>query len=117
MSVASAQRGELSQLWQPTCHRTHLKWRHQRVTPCRDHRRWHIDVFGYDTVQIRRQTIRREMALGTVLNVSGQLEPISANLIPAQAGVKVEMGLPFAVSLPTELALIPGESVDLLFGK
>ena len=70
-----------------------------------------------DTVQIRRQTIRREMALGTVLNVSGQLEPISANLIPAQAGVKVEMGLPFAVSLPTELALIPGESVDLLFGK
>ena len=70
-----------------------------------------------DTVQIRRQTVKREMAQGTVLNVSGQLEAISPTLVPPQAGTKAEMGLPFAVSLPAELALIPGESVDLLFGK
>ena len=42
---------------------------------------------------------------------------ISPTLVPPQAGTKAEMGLPFAVSLPAELALIPGESVDLLFGK
>lgn len=70
-----------------------------------------------DTVQIRRQTFKRESAQATVLEVSSQLEPITSTLVPAQAGVKVELGLAFAISMPAELALIPGEPVDLIFGK
>ncbi len=70
-----------------------------------------------DMVTIRRQTFKREVAQGIVLEVSGQLEMITPTLIPAVPGVKVELGLPFAVSIPTELALIPGEPVDLIFAK
>lgn len=72
-----------------------------------------------DTVQIRRKSFKREVGPGTVLEVSGQLEPITSTLIPQAAGVKVELGLPFAVSIPTELAatLIPGEPVDLILNR
>jgi hypothetical protein len=45
------------------------------------------------------------------------LEQITPTLIPAVPGIKIELGLPFAVSIPTELALIPGEPVDLIFAK
>lgn len=70
-----------------------------------------------DFVTIRRQTFKREIAQGIVLEVSGQLEQITPTLIPAVPGVKIELGLPFAVSIPTELALIPGEPVDLIFTR
>ncbi|HEY0548782.1 MAG TPA: hypothetical protein VGF13_04215 [Verrucomicrobiae bacterium] len=70
-----------------------------------------------DLVTIRRQTFKREIAQGIVLEVSGQLEQITPTLIPAVPGVKIELGLPFAVSIPTELALVPGEPVDLIFAK
>ncbi len=70
-----------------------------------------------DTITIRRQTFKREVAQGTVTEVSGQLEQISPTLIPPASGVKIELGLPFAITLPTELALIPGEPVDLIFSK
>lgn len=70
-----------------------------------------------DMVTIRRQTFKREIAQGIVLEVSGQLEQITPTLIPAVPGVKIELGLPFAVSIPTELALIPGEPVDLIFAQ
>jgi multidrug resistance efflux pump len=68
-----------------------------------------------DLVTIRRQTFKREVAQGIVLEVSGQLEMITPTLIPVVPGVKTELGLPFAVSIPTELVLIPGEPVDLIF--
>jgi multidrug resistance efflux pump len=68
-----------------------------------------------DSVQIRRQSFKREVALGTVLEVAGQLELISATLVPPISGsLPTELGLPFSVSIPPELALIPGEPVDLL---
>ncbi len=70
-----------------------------------------------DLVQIRRQSFKREVAQGIVLEVSGQLEQITPTLIPVVAGVKVELGLPFAVSIPAELALLPGEPVDLIFAR
>jgi multidrug resistance efflux pump len=70
-----------------------------------------------DTVQIRRQSPKREFAQGTVLEVSGQLEPIAFNLIPITTGGTNELGLPFAVSIPAELALIPGEPVDLILDR
>jgi multidrug resistance efflux pump len=68
-----------------------------------------------DTVQIRRQSFKRETGQGTVLTVARQLEPISMTLVPPVTGsIQTEVGLPFAVSIPPELALLPGESVDLL---
>jgi multidrug resistance efflux pump len=70
-----------------------------------------------DTVQIRRQTFKREVADAKVVEVSNQLEPIATTLIPAPTGAKTEMGLPFAVSIPSEIALIPGEAVDLIFKR
>lgn len=70
-----------------------------------------------DFVQIRRQSFKRELTKGIVLEVGGQLEQITPTLIPAVAGVKVELGLPFAVSFPADFGLIPGEPVDLIFSK
>ena len=72
-----------------------------------------------DSITIRRQTFKREVAQGVVTEVSGQLEQITPTLFPPAAGVKIELGLPFAVSIPAELAatLIPGEPVDLIFSK
>jgi multidrug resistance efflux pump len=70
-----------------------------------------------DVVRIRKQSFKREVATSIVLEVSAQLEQITPTLIPVQPGVKVEMGLPFAVRIPSELALIPGEPVDLIFAK
>ena len=70
-----------------------------------------------DTVQIRSQNSRRQVAMGTVTEVSAQLELINTRLIPAATGTLGELGLPFAVSIPAELILIPGEAVDLFFNK
>jgi multidrug resistance efflux pump len=70
-----------------------------------------------DIVQIRRQTFKREVANSIVLEVSGQLEQITPTLIPVQPGVRIEMGLPFSVQIPSELPLIPGEPVDLIIAK
>ncbi|HWN97102.1 MAG TPA: HlyD family efflux transporter periplasmic adaptor subunit [Methylomirabilota bacterium] len=67
-----------------------------------------------DSIQIRRQSFKREMAHGTVLEVSGQLEPIGLNLLPATTSGTNELGLPFSISIPAELALLPGETVELL---
>jgi multidrug resistance efflux pump len=70
-----------------------------------------------DMVTIRRLSFKREHAQGVVLEVSGQLEQITPTLIPVQPGVKIEMGLPFSVSVPAEMTLIPGEPVDLIVAK
>lgn len=70
-----------------------------------------------DTVQIRRQSFGREVAEGTVLEVSGQLEPIAFNLVPTTTTGTNELGLPFSISIPPQLALIPGEPVDLILNK
>lgn len=70
-----------------------------------------------DSIQIRRQSFKREVAYGTVLEVSGQLEAIGLNLIPITTSGTNELGLPFSVSIPVELALIPGEPVDLILNK
>jgi multidrug resistance efflux pump len=71
-----------------------------------------------DTVQIRRQAFKREVANSTVLDVSGQLEPISLTLVPPASGSKIaDLGLPFVVAIPSDLILIPGEPVDLIFKR
>jgi multidrug resistance efflux pump len=71
-----------------------------------------------DTVQIRRHTSKREIALGTVLDVAGQFELISTTLVSPKSGsLPAEVGLPFTVSIPPGLTLLPGEPVDLIFSK
>ena len=67
-----------------------------------------------DTVQVRRIGFQRKVDYGTVVQVGGQLEPISASLVTPSAANAVEMGLPFLVSMPPNLALVPGERVDLI---
>lgn len=71
-----------------------------------------------DTVKIRRHSFKREVAEGTVLDVSGHLAPISTALVPFPMNSNTnELGMPFAVSVPAQLALLPGESVDLILNK
>ena len=70
-----------------------------------------------DDVEIRRQSFKREVAAGKVLDVGSQLEAIALNLVPIAGGATNELGLPFSVSIPAELALIPGEPVDLILKK
>jgi multidrug resistance efflux pump len=68
-------------------------------------------------VTIRRPSFKREHGQGVVLEVSGQLEQITPTLIPVQPGVLMEMGLPFSVSIPADMNLIPGEPVDLIVAR
>ena len=75
-------------------------------------------------VEVRARGGQREVGVGEVLRVGSQLEPISASMLPRPAGNSmgsgsgsgsgpVETGLPVLVSLPSNLALYPGEVVDL----
>lgn len=75
-------------------------------------------------VEVRARGGQREVGVGEVLRVGSQLEPISVSMLPRPAGNSmgsgsgsgsgpVETGLPVLVSLPSNLALYPGEVVDL----
>ena len=66
-----------------------------------------------DWVQIRRQTFKREVGLGQVVQVGTQLEKIDQSLFPAGSTKLFDMGLPFLVSAPKGLNLSPGERVDV----
>jgi multidrug resistance efflux pump len=70
-----------------------------------------------DAIQIRRQGFKRELVETRVLDVGATLEPISTALVPPQNIGTNELGLPFSVAIPPELALIPGEAVDLIIKK
>jgi len=67
-----------------------------------------------DTVQVRRRTFRRQTATATISDVGPQLEPVSPALMLPGVG-KVDLGLPFAVNLPSQLNLLPGEIVDVIY--
>ncbi|MGC8742375.1 MAG: HlyD family secretion protein [Verrucomicrobiia bacterium] len=75
-----------------------------------------------DSVEIRSRTHDRTVGYGTVIDVGAQLEPISASLLPYITGSVVigrgpdgqnitEYGLPFLVTLPDNMQLLPGEVV------
>lgn len=66
-------------------------------------------------VEIRSRSGHHESGVGKVLHVGSQIESIP----PALAGTRVsntsvQLGLPFAVSLPPSLKVRPGELVDLV---
>ncbi|MGC8886497.1 MAG: HlyD family secretion protein [Verrucomicrobiia bacterium] len=75
-----------------------------------------------DSVEIRTRTRDRTVGIGTVIDVGAQLEPITASLLPYITGSIVigrgpdgqnitEYGLPFIVTLPDNMKLLPGEVV------
>lgn len=67
-----------------------------------------------DQVTVRRMDMGRISTTGTVIEVGGQLEPMSASLQPAGGNsARVEVGLPILVRLTDPGDLLPGEAVQL----
>lgn len=70
------------------------------------------------TVEVRTRSIQRRIGTATVTQVGQQLEPVSATLLAAMrlpvTATPTELGLRIHVSAPPELALRPGEQVDLI---
>ena len=65
-----------------------------------------------DPVEIRSRASRRQVGLGKVIRVGHHYENISTNVAAASPGLAAT-GLPVLISLPENLALLPGEIVDL----
>lgn len=64
-----------------------------------------------DTVTVRTRTVKRQIGSAQVLRVGAQLEPINPALTTDPA--RIELGLPFLITLPPGFNLVPGEFVDL----
>jgi multidrug resistance efflux pump len=64
-------------------------------------------------VQVRTHGLRREAAMAELIKIGNQFEPITNSLALPRADAMPDIGLPIAVSIPTGLALRPGERVDL----
>jgi multidrug resistance efflux pump len=66
-------------------------------------------------VQVRRQTFRREVGYGRIVQVGTQLELIDRALLASQGStIRYEMGLPFLVQVRDRMDLAPGERVDVI---
>ena len=65
-----------------------------------------------DTVVVRTRTHKRQQAIGRILRVGTQMELINPALLPTDSN-RIEVGLPILVSVPLDMKLVPGESVDL----
>lgn len=70
-------------------------------------------------VEVRTRTFQRQIATARVAQVGLQLEPISPTLLAAMrlpiSTIPTDFGLRVHVTVPPELALRPGEYVDLIF--
>jgi multidrug resistance efflux pump len=69
-----------------------------------------------DTLQVRRRTFKRQTATATIRDVGTQLEPITAALMATSTGT-LDLGLPFAINMPPNLNLLPGEVVDVIYDQ
>jgi multidrug resistance efflux pump len=67
-----------------------------------------------DRVQIRTRGQSRSVAYGQVLRVGSDMQQVTAPMRVRGYDNSQERGLPFLVSLPPELAVYPGELVDLI---
>lgn len=65
-----------------------------------------------DAVQVRSRMDRRHSGAARVLRVGHHLEAVSTNLAAVNPGF-APRGLPVLISLPENMALLPGEIVDL----
>jgi hypothetical protein len=64
-------------------------------------------------VEVRSRGPRREVGLGSILEVGTQLEAITPALLGPIKFANAELGLPVSISLPANLRIRPGELVDL----
>ena len=69
-------------------------------------------------VEVRTRTFIRRIAVARVAQVGQQLEPISPTLLAAMrlpvTSTPTDLGLRVHVTVPEELALRPGEQVDVI---
>ncbi len=65
-----------------------------------------------DSVHVRSRMNRRQTGLAKVLRVGHHYETVSTNVMAANPGFATR-GLPVLISVPDNLALLPGELVDL----
>lgn len=66
------------------------------------------------TIEVRARRGSRPAARGQITEVGPAMQTIPSELLPLRAGnTPVEVGLPVQISVPPELALRPGELVDL----
>lgn len=68
-----------------------------------------------DTLEVRRRSFKRQTAVTTVEQVGSQLEPIASALVVLTGTSTVDLGLPFAVTLPPNMQLLPGEIIDIIY--
>ncbi len=77
-----------------------------------------VDLKPGMRVEVRTRTFLRQSATATIAQVGRQLEPISPSLLAALrlpvSTIPTEFGLRVHVSPPAELALRPGEQVDII---
>ncbi len=66
-------------------------------------------------VEVRARSKKRPSAIGHILSVGSQLEPINPALLPMSTGDRKnpELALPFLVDIPKALQVLPGETVDI----
>lgn len=69
-------------------------------------------------VEVRTRTLQRRVATGRIAQVGQQLEPVSPTLLAAMRlpipTIPTDLGLRVHVTVPPELAIRPGEYVDLI---
>jgi len=71
-----------------------------------------VDPKVGDTVEVRSRSNRNKVGLAKVLKVGQIIEPISKKLV-IQESTGSRAGLPLLISIPEEIAFLPGEVVDL----
>jgi multidrug resistance efflux pump len=74
----------------------------------------HLPTAG-DTLEVRRRSFKRQTAVATIKQVGSQLEPIAPALAVLTGTSKIDLGLPFEVTLPPKMGLLPGEVVDIIY--
>lgn len=67
-----------------------------------------------DSVEVRSRSDRKKVGTAKVLKVGEAIEPISKKLV-IQESMGSRAGLPLLISMPDDVALFPGEVVDLAF--
>jgi multidrug resistance efflux pump len=67
-----------------------------------------------DTVEVRSRSDRNKVGVAKVLKVGQIIEPISKRLV-IQESTGSRAGLPVLISMPDDIAFLPGEVVDLAF--
>jgi hypothetical protein len=68
-------------------------------------------------VQVTTRTHKRQMFTSEIAQIGAQLEIITNSLGFLRQGAIADMGLPIVVNVPREVAIRPGETVDVLIKR